>query len=77
MTEMIRTRDRNHGESPQFPRLGGLAARLGRSQGSLPAVLASSAFAEGTGPFQSHQSGGLDGSIGRGTDNFDTTEVTQ
>lgn len=77
MTEESRVRYREHNESPQPRRLGGLAVLLGRSRRSLPAVLASPAFADGAGPFQSHPSGGQDGSIRRGTGEFGTTEVRQ
>ncbi|PCR90647.1 hypothetical protein CP557_09075 [Natrinema ejinorense] len=70
---MTRSHYREHGESPQPARVGGLAAVLGRR----PAVLASSAFLERAGPFQSHPNGGLDGVVERGADDFDSMEVTQ
>lgn len=72
MTEESRMRYRDHGESPQPRRLGGLAAVLGR----WPSVLTSAAFADGAGPFQSHPRGGLVGSMERGQRKFATMEAT-
>ncbi len=75
MTE-LQYGDREHGESPQTRRLGGLAARLDRSRGSLPAVLTSPAFADGSGPFHPRPRGGLGGPDGREQDDFATMEVS-
>lgn len=77
MTE-LQCSDRKHGERGQPCRIGGLAAILGHSRWSFPAVLTSPTFADRAGPFQSHPRGGLGGSKARGEDDFatSTTEVS-